>query len=146
MEEVCSKVEPTVIHIRPGANSADLRTEITNQLVKDHGFMNLNIQPLCEEERVRKTHIGIELDKLALQGTQPTPDVLVRLLRKIIYCGLPEKDKFILTNFPELTEQAQEFEASCAKITALIYATSEQGNQVEIKGNDLSRFNIDSMF
>jgi len=33
MDEVNSKVEPTVIHIRPGANSMELRTEISTQLV-----------------------------------------------------------------------------------------------------------------
>ena len=146
MEEVNSKVEPTVIHIRPGANSMDLRAEISSKLVKEHGFKNLNITPLVEEERVRKTHIGVELDKCALQGQQPPAELLVRLLRKIIYSGMPEEDKFILSNFPEITEQAQEFEASCAKITALIYATSENGKFVEIKGNNLSHYNIDSMF
>jgi len=90
--------------------------------------------------------IGVELDRYAIQGQQPPAEVLVRLLKKIIYCGLPENDKFILTNFPEVTDQAKEFEANCAKITAMIYSTSESGSHVEIKGNNLSLYNIDSMF
>lgn len=95
---------------------------------------------------MRKTAIGVELDRHAIQGQQPPAEVLVRLLKKIIYCGLPENDKFILTNFPEVTDQAKEFEANCAKITAMIYSTSESGSHVEIKGNNLSLYNIDSMF
>ena len=67
------------------------------------------------------------------------------MLKKIIYCGTPKYNKFILSNFPEIIEQAKEFEKNCAKIAAMIYPTG-QGNVVEIKNNNLSQFNIDSVF
>ena len=36
MEEINNHVEPTVIHIRPGANSNNLRKEITDKLASGH--------------------------------------------------------------------------------------------------------------
>jgi hypothetical protein len=50
-----------------------------------------------------------------------------------------------LTSFPDIIEQAKEFESNCAKITAIIYATTDD-SIVEIKNNNLSLFNIDSLF
>lgn len=66
------------------------------------------------------------------------------MLKKIIYSGV-EKDKFILTGFPDTNEQAIEFEQKCAKITAIIYAS---GNEpvVEIMSNNLEMFSIDALF
>lgn len=58
IEEVNILFEPTVIHIRPGANSNELRKEITERLVDTHGFMNLDINFLIRDENERKTAIG----------------------------------------------------------------------------------------
>lgn len=58
MEIVNSKFEPTVIHIRPGANSNDLRKEITEKLSEEHGFINLDVNALIRDENERKTEIG----------------------------------------------------------------------------------------
>jgi len=71
--------------------------------------------------------------------------MIVRMLRKIIYSGDTNKKHFILTSFPDIIEQAKEFELSCAKIKAIIYCTSKNPT-VEIKNNNLSLFNIDSYF
>ena len=51
-------------------------------------------------------------------------DTIVRMLRKIIYSGDGRK-KFILTSFPDIIDQAREFERSCASISAIIYTTNE---------------------
>ena len=67
------------------------------------------------------------------------------MLKKIIYCGTPSCNKFILSNFPDIIEQAKEFEDKCSKIAAMIYPTGT-GNIVEIKNNNLSQYNIDSLF
>ena len=67
------------------------------------------------------------------------------MLKKIMYCGSPEINKFILTNFPDIIEQAKEFEEKCSKIAAMIYPTGT-GSIVEIKNNNLSLYNIDSLF
>lgn len=71
--------------------------------------------------------------------------MIVRMLKKIIYCGQPSINKFILSSFPDIIEQAREFEQNCAKIAAIIYSTNED-SVVEIKNNNLSLFNIDSLF
>ena len=42
-------------------------------------------------------------------------------------------------------QQAKEFELNCAKIAAIIYSTTDD-SVVEIKNNNLSLFNIDSLF
>jgi adenylate kinase family enzyme len=76
-------------------------------------------------------------------------DTIVRMLRRIIYSGDGRK-KFILTSFPDIIDQAREFERSCASISAIIYTTNESANQenpiVEIKNNNLTLFNIDALF
>ena len=40
-------------------------------------------------------------------------EMIVRMLRKIIYSG-DGRSKFILSSFPDIIEQAKEFEKSCA--------------------------------
>ena len=67
------------------------------------------------------------------------------MLKKIIFSGNPTLNKFILTSFPDIIEQAKEFETNCARISAIIYSTT-QDRIVEIKNNNLSLFNIDSLF
>lgn len=72
-------------------------------------------------------------------------EMIVRMLKKIIYSGQASSDKFILTSFPDIIEQAKEFETNCCKIAAIIYSTAED-KIVEIKNNNLALFNIDSLF
>jgi adenylate kinase family enzyme len=100
---------------------------------------------LIREENERKTAIGQEIYAL-ISGNRIIPaEMIVRMLRKIIYSGDTSKKHFILTSFPDIIEQAKEFEQSCSKIKALIYCTS-RNPVVEIKNNNLSLFNIDSYF
>lgn len=51
-------VEPEVIHIRPGASSNDLKKMITDNLVDQHNFFNLDINNLIRDENERRTEIG----------------------------------------------------------------------------------------
>ena len=54
-------------------------------------------------------------------------EMIVRMLRKIIYSGTmdPRNCSFILSSFPDIIEQAKEFEKNCATIKAIIYATTD---------------------
>lgn len=61
LQQVYSVVEPNVIHIRPGANSNDLKKEITEQLSKIHEYYNLDINSLIRDENERRTAIGQEI-------------------------------------------------------------------------------------
>jgi adenylate kinase family enzyme len=73
-------------------------------------------------------------------------ETIVRMLRKIIYSGDGRK-KFILSSFPDIIDQAKEFERSCATISAIIYTTQDSADAtVEIKNNNLTLFNIDALF
>jgi len=145
MDAVNKQVEPCVIHIRPGANSNDLRKDITDKLSKIHGFMNLDINALIRDENERKTAIGLEMNAMVQANKIIPAEMIVRMLKKIIYSGNPELNQFILTSFPDIIEQAKEFENNCARISAIVYSTT-QDKIVEIKNNNLSLFNIDSLF
>ena len=59
--EINKQIEPTIVHIRPGANSNDLKKEITENLVKNHGYINLELNSLVRDENERKTAIGVEI-------------------------------------------------------------------------------------
>ena len=73
--------------------------------------------------------------------------MIIQILRRVIYSGIEGRDKFLLNGFPESIDQALEFENSCATIKAVIYATSSfQAGTVEVRGNDLSSQNLDTMF
>ena len=76
----------------------------------------------------------------------PPAELIVKMLNKIIYCGQASLNKFILSNFPGTIEQAKVFETNCARLSAMIYPTSASTATVEIKNNDLTLFNIDSLF
>jgi hypothetical protein len=67
------------------------------------------------------------------------------MLNKIIYCGQPDLNKYILSNFPDVIDQAEEFERSCCEISAIIYPTPNTST-VEIKDNMMQTYNIDTMF
>ena len=145
MDLVNSRFEPCVIHIRPGASSNDLRKEITEKLSEEHGFINLDVNALIRDENERKTEIGQEMHSMVQSNRIIPAEMMVRMLKKIIYSGRTDQTKFILTSFPDIIEQAKEFETNCARISAIIYSTTDDP-VVEIKNNNLSLFNIDSLF
>jgi adenylate kinase family enzyme len=107
--------------------------------------VNLDVNSLIRDENERKTAIGQEFHSLVSAGKLISADMIVRMLRNIIYSGDGRK-KFILSGFPDVVDQAKEFEKNCAAITAIIYATNNDP-VVEIKNNNnLTLFNIDSLF
>lgn len=66
------------------------------------------------------------------------------MLRKIIFSGNKQGDRFVLTEFPEEIEEAQIFERDCSRLSAIIYTTSDDPS-VELK-NELTKFNLDSLY
>jgi len=114
LEEVNNCIEPTVIHIRPVANSNNLRKEITDKLASGHEYMDLDINALIRDENERKTSIGIEMHQMVQSNRIIPAEMIVRMLKKIIYSGQPHMNKFILTSFPDIIEQAKEFELNCS--------------------------------
>lgn len=104
----------------------------------------MDVNSLIRDENERKTAIGLEFLNMVAAGKIIPAEMIVRMLRKIIYSG-NGRTRFILSSFPDIIEQAKEFEKSCAQIAAILYLTGEEG-RVEIKNNNLSLFNIDSLF
>ena len=90
MEEIYRHIEPLVIHVRPGAaSSGDLRKQIVENLSKDHGFINLDVDKIQRGENERGTNIGGELQRLVVQSKVVPAELTVRMLNKIIYSGQP---------------------------------------------------------
>lgn len=129
--------------MRSGGADNDVRKAYLDFLTSQ-GFINLDVNSLIRDENERKTSIGLEFLNMVAAGKIIPAEMIVRMLRKIIYSGNGQ-DKFILSSFPDIIEQAKEFEKSCSNITAILYLSSEEG-RVEIKNNNLSLFNIDALF
>lgn len=143
---VYDAIEPLVIHVRPGAGAAELRDEIVDKLACDHGFVPLDVNVCIKGETERGTNVGKEFVKLAHTSKVPPASLIVKMLNNIIYCGQPNLCKFILVNFPDIIEQADAFEKGCARISAMIYPSSNQGSVVEVRNNALAHYNIDTLF
>ena len=144
IKQVNDIVEPTIIHIR-SSSSNELKNQMIDRLVKQHGFVNLEVNSLIRLETDRRTAVGTEFLNIVSAGKIIPADLIVKMLRKIIYSG-QNQDKFILNGFPDIIEHVNEFEKNCAKIAA-IFLTSEEGeNVVEFKNNNLTLFNIDALF
>ena len=73
-------------------------------------WWNLEINNLIREENERKTVIGQEIHALISNNKIIPAEMIVRMLRKVIYSGDITKKHFILTSFPDIIEQAKEFE------------------------------------
>lgn len=107
MEEVYRNIEPLVIHVRPGAGGGnELRREIVEKLSAEHGFVNLDVDKIQRGENERGTNVGKELQRLVEQSKVVPAETTVRMLNKIIYSGQPSQDKFILSSFPDIIDQA----------------------------------------
>lgn len=142
-----------MIHIRTGGNASsnELRKTIIDELTSERwGYANLDVNALIRDENERRTPIGQEFLSMVQSGKIIPAETIVRMLRKIIYSGDSRKH-FILSSFPDIIDQAKEFERTCASIAAIIYTTQDSSsaeNQaiVEIKNNNLTLFNIDALF
>jgi len=97
---------------------------------------------LIKDENERHTEIGTEILSLVSAGKQISNDLIVKMLRKIIYSGIEERNKFILTDFPDSRDQAQDFEANCSMIKAVILAAGPE-ERVDIIDNALHDDSID---
>ena len=107
MEEVYRQIEPLVIHVRPGAGAGnELRREIVEKLSSEHGFINLDVDKIQRGENERGTNVGKELLRLVEQSKVVPAHTCVAMLNKIIYCGQPSQNKFILSSFPDIIDQA----------------------------------------
>ena len=100
---------------------------------------------MIRDENERKTALGTEFMNIVSAGKIIPAEMIVRMLRKIIYSG-DGNNKYILSCFPEIIEHAKEFERNCASINAIIYATNDDSPYVELKNNNLTLFNLDAYY
>jgi len=59
---MCKIIDPTIINVRSSGSeySKSLRDEIVENLSKDHGYINLDVDALIKGENDRRTEIGKE--------------------------------------------------------------------------------------
>ena len=88
---------------------------------------------MIRDENERKTAIGTEIHQMVSSNKIIPAEMIVRMLKKIIYSGNPALDKFILTSFPDIIEQAREFEVNCARICNIIYSKNSNIQQHKTK-------------
>mmetsp|Transcript_3635 Transcript_3635/g.2692 ORF Transcript_3635/g.2692 Transcript_3635/m.2692 type:complete len:337 (+) Transcript_3635:903-1913(+) len=145
-KQMSEVIEPIVLHVRSGGSNNELRKSIVERLCEEEGFVNLDINSLIRDENERRTLMGLEFLNMVAQAKVIPAEMIVRMLRKIIYSG-DGHFKFILSSFPDIIEHAKEFEKNCATITAIIYTYGqESAPYVEIKSNNLTLYNIDALF
>lgn len=103
---------------------------------------------LIQLEVQRQTSVGRVIQDLLNNGKNvwSEPQHIVEILKNIIYSGIDGQDQFLLIGFPDQIEHATLFEKDCSKISAIIYTTAKGVAHVEVKGDDLSLLNIDSLF
>lgn len=100
-------------------------------------------------EAKRKTQLGLQIQAQIDAGGNPFDNttLVVEILKRIIYSGVDGRDKFLLQGFPFEIEQSTAFEANCAQLKAIIYATAGgNGGTIEVKGSDLSGKSIETLF
>lgn len=102
----------------------------------------MDVKSLVEMEVLRQTDAG----KKFVTADLAESDNVVNVLKRIIYPGIDSHVRFLLQGFPEHIEQANTFEQKCATIKAIVYTTAKGSSTVEVKGNDLSSKNIDTLF
>ena len=105
----------------------------------------MNIHTLIKDENERHTAIGNEILALVSAGKPISNRLFVKLLQKIIYSGIEGRNKFIITDFLESREQAQDFEANCSRVTAVILAAGPEA-RVDLVENALHDDTIESYF
>jgi len=102
------------------------------------------VEALRESEERRGTDLG-KLLRVAKQPSDPKPVHVVEMLKRVIFAGGSDS-KFLLVNFPLSPEQAAFFEANCASITAIVYASANKGERtVEVPGN-MAVASLDAVF
>ena len=112
-----------------------------NSLCEKHKFIKLEVNQLQSDETNRGTKAGKEFQKLLSTGKIISANQTVQMLQKIVYSGTGE-DRFLLSGFPNIIEQAEEFENNCSKISAIIFPAIP-GASVDI---NLNLFNMDAYF
>ena len=150
-QDICKVVEPTILHIRSyaeGSNSEQdvLKEQMLETLTANWGYSEVNVNELISLENERKTELGKQLLATVSTGKMVPSDLIVQLLRKVIYSG-DGRNKFILSGgFPFTVDHAKEFEKQVSSLAAVIYsAMVYEDSSVHVKGN-LSDFTITTLF
>ena len=101
------------MHVRNGTEQAiSTSYAIRNALIEEQEFIELKTYE--NDEMQRKTEIGREFQNYRTACRNITPAMYVTMLRRIIYSGHLDRNKYILSLFPDNNEKAIEFENTCA--------------------------------
>jgi adenylate kinase family enzyme len=72
--------------MRSGGADNELRKQYL-EFFQAYGFVNLDVNSLIRDENERKTQIGLEFLNMVAAGKIIPAEMIVRMLRKIIYSG-----------------------------------------------------------
>ena len=88
LDQIYKIIEPCIINVR-GGKSHELQEEIIVNLCENHDFINLDVMELMNDEMQRGTNIGQDFIKLVKQDKNIPASLIVKMLKKIVYCGQP---------------------------------------------------------
>ena len=108
-------------------------------------YVNVNVNELISLENERGTQFGKEFVSLVSMGKMIPADLIVKMLRKVIYSGDGRKNYILSGGFPFTVDHAKEFEKSCSSIAAVIYSAMQYEDSV-VHNISLSVFKIDTLF
>lgn len=69
----------------------------------EQGYISLDVNDLIQLEVQRQTEVGVIIQEFINNGRNvwSEPQHIVTLLKRIIYSGVDEHDKFLLIGFPD---------------------------------------------
>jgi len=98
MKELMKKLQPSLLIFSSDDSSKNLKTDIMDVFVKDHGYEILNVSNIINEVIQRGTELGLKLKSYSEKMTHIPNNLIIELLKSIIF--KEANNKYILVNYP----------------------------------------------
>mmetsp|Transcript_102777 Transcript_102777/g.219818 ORF Transcript_102777/g.219818 Transcript_102777/m.219818 type:complete len:1208 (+) Transcript_102777:28-3651(+) len=126
---------PFVIFVTGGPGSGK-GTQVA-KIAKEFNFIHLCVDSLMNAEVAACTHLGTEIEKHQLNGTEVPDKVQLQLLKKTMEKH-QDTNRFLLDGFPKNVKQAKDFEQEIAEVSFILHFDADKQSQLErlLKGPD----------
>lgn len=107
LTEVYQQTQPFIVHIRGNGSdeSHKLKNNVLHELLKEeNGFEELEVSDFVHDEMSRNTALGQEFTNLYNNAELITADIIIRMLRKVIYTANGKRNRFVISGFPDTVE------------------------------------------
>jgi len=98
MKNLMKSLQPSLLIFSSDDSSKNLKTDIMNVFVKDHGYEILNVSDIINESIQRGTEFGLKLKSYSENMTHIPNNLIIELLKAIIF--KEANNKYILVNYP----------------------------------------------